>query len=47
MSDLIAVILAAVPLVAFVVLIVVSIRTGTARAGDRPPVELFYRAYGA
>jgi hypothetical protein len=47
MTDLIALILAAVPLVAFVVLIVESIRVGTGAAGGPPPIDLLYRAYGA
>lgn len=47
MSDPIAFILAAFPLIAFVALIVETIRTSTGTPGDPPPVDLLYRAYGA
>jgi hypothetical protein len=47
MSDLIAMLIAASPLVAFVALIAESIRTGTGAPADLPPVDLLYRAYNA
>jgi hypothetical protein len=47
MSDPIALALAAFPLVAFLALIVETIRTRTGTPGDPPPVDLLYRAYGA
>ncbi len=45
-SDLIALILASLPVLAFVALIVETIRTGTGTR-DYPPAGLLYRAYGA
>lgn len=47
LSDLIAFVLATLPLVAFIVLVAETVRTGTSAAGDQPPVDLLYRAYGA
>ena len=47
MSDVIAIVLAAFPIVAFVALIVETLRTGTGATGEYPPVGLLYRAYGA
>ena len=47
MSDLIALALAAFPLIAFVALIAETLRAGTGTPGDQPPVDLLYRAYSA
>jgi hypothetical protein len=45
-SELIAFVLASVPLVAFVALVVETIRVGTA-GRNYPSVNLLHRAYGA
>ena len=45
MSDLIALVLVSLPVVAFFALVVATIRVGTS-AGDYPPAPLLYRAYG-
>ena len=46
MSELIAFVLALLPAVAFVALIVATVRT-TSVPGDYPPADLFRRSYGA
>lgn len=46
MSDLIALVLASLPVVALVALVIETVRVGTGHA-DYPPVSLHHRAYGA
>ncbi len=46
MSDLMAIVLAALPVLAFVALVVETVRAATGAAAY-PPVDLRYRAYGA
>ena len=46
MSDLIAFVLASVPLIAFVALVVETVRVATT-GRDYPSVNLAHRAYGA
>jgi hypothetical protein len=46
MSDLIALILVSLPILAFVALVVATIRVGVGE-GDYPPAPLLYRAYGS
>jgi hypothetical protein len=46
MSELIALSLASLPFVAFIVLVVETLRVGTGRE-PYPPADLLYRAYGA
>jgi hypothetical protein len=47
MSDLISLLIAAFPVIAFAALIAETVRTGTGPHGDQPPADLFYRAYSA
>lgn len=46
MSELIALAFASLPILAFVTLVVVTLRVATG-SGDYPPVELLHRSYGA
>ena len=46
MSEFIALALASLPLLAFVALVVETLRVGTS-AATYPPADLLYRAYGA
>jgi hypothetical protein len=46
MSELIALALASLPLLAFVALVVETLRVGRG-AANYPPADLLYRAYGA
>jgi len=46
MSELIAFVLASLPVMAFVALGAATLRTA-AESGDYPPVELLHRSYGA
>jgi hypothetical protein len=46
MSELIAFVLASLPVMAFVVLIAATLRTA-AGSDDYPPVDLLHRSYGA
>ena len=46
MSELIAFVLASLPVLAFVVLVAATLRTAVG-SGDYPPVDLLHRSYGA
>ena len=46
MSELIAMMVASLPILAFVTLVVLTLRVG-AGPGDYPPVDLLHRSYGA
>jgi hypothetical protein len=46
MSEFFAVVLASLPVLAFVVLVVETFRAGRSEA-ELPPVDLLHRAYGA
>jgi len=46
MSELIALVLASLPVMAFVALVAATLRT-VAGSGDYPPVDLLHRSYGA
>jgi hypothetical protein len=45
-SQLIAIVLASLPVLAFVVLVAATLRTAVG-SGDYPPVDLLHRSYGA
>jgi hypothetical protein len=45
-SELIAFVLASLPVLAFVVLVAATLRTAVG-SGDYPPVDLLHRSYGS
>jgi len=46
MSEIIALALASLPVIALFALVVMALRTATG-PGDHPPVDLLHRSYGA